>query len=445
MVCFESNVSNGIKFFTQSLFSHTNFFFSREGLTIGAEDLRSIVCLDYRNKRDENFYYVAKRLDLDYLARVFSFEYAGRIYRKIGKTSEDRGSFLLRDKFVEYVLFRESLGADVIPPLAVLLGKAERGYPESERDEVRERIDRFMEAKRESRPSKTIVPGYQGAYLAYLREFLLLGILRRCVKSYGRTYDLEGTLSTAITPWNEPGLDSREYFCSEFVVESLLYAGFYPFDIDTKTPESVSPGDIMDMSVLFGPRRSANGSYDTDSTRLYRLSKERGFEPVMLSGDDTIKSHILRAERRNMYFQKQQMAVNAYRSIMKLVALRSRTKEGGAEPEKVPSRRVRVGHIGMFLLSGAVIGWYGSGSVTVLKTSLGESGRGGVGLADIWGDLHGLIALVAANPWTERVTGFFSGLLLLALKTALVGWVLWMLFAKALPYGLAVWARMRGE
>jgi hypothetical protein len=40
-------------------------------------------------------------------------------------------------------------------------------------------------------------------YFGYLKEFILLGILRNCQEKYGKPYDVIGAVSTGIAPWEE--------------------------------------------------------------------------------------------------------------------------------------------------------------------------------------------------------------------------------------------------
>ena len=70
VVNYKSMISNWIKFFTQSIFSHINFFDPYSKTAIWAEDLEAVVLRNYQEENYWEFYYISKTIDLDYLAFV---------------------------------------------------------------------------------------------------------------------------------------------------------------------------------------------------------------------------------------------------------------------------------------------------------------------------------------------------------------------------------------
>lgn len=303
VVNYQSNISNWIKLFSQSIYSHTNFF-DWVNKWIWAEDLKWIQLVDYARFDLWNFYYITKTINFDYLSLIYSFEYITQIFIKLWKFwSNDKDR--LKNKFCKYVQLKETkiiykwnYETDLEDILSYDIDQIDI------KQKITENIEKFLKIKNDIKYwiSYEFDRAFYNKYLNYLKEFLLMWIIKFIIQNYGKEYDLQWTLSTLIVPWNMVDLSQKQYFCSEFVSESLIYAWIYPFDINTKDPSSITPWDIMDMTIIF----------QKDSTKLFEIDdtdKKQKIKLISYWTTDIIKNYILKHEKNKLYFIKQKMLV----------------------------------------------------------------------------------------------------------------------------------------
>lgn len=275
---YNSNISNGIKFMTQSIFSHINFFDPITKNAIWAEDLIWVILKNYKFEKDK-FYYVSKELDLDRLARIYNFSYVESIYLRIGKFSEDK-LWTLKKYFAKHIEVKNKMESkDSLEEFFEISDSFDRQKVLSY-----EKIDKFFRLR--DNLKKWIVNDYDNSFMeeysSYLKEFILIWLIKNILISINKSYDTIWTMSISNSPWDKIDINNKDYFCSEFVSESMLWAGIYPFSIDTKAPMGVTPGDIIDSAIL----------YNKNKTKLYVV--DNGLKDVTEEvGNNTIKDYII--------------------------------------------------------------------------------------------------------------------------------------------------------
>lgn len=416
VVNYSSAISNWIKLFTQSIYSHTNFF-DGKSLAIWAEDLEWIFFRDYKNWDYEKFYYVSKKLNLDYMAFIFSFDYIEKIFAKLWKFGENE-AWRLKNKFIEYCAFRDNLKLmewtkDTVIENVLNMSSFKYDVPQ----EISSQIDWYFLHKRAIRKWETTDFSdllYQ-KYHSYLKEFLIIWIMKFIIQNYGKKYDLKGTLSTVLVPWTAVNLWQKDYFCSEFVSEAFIYAGIYPFDINTKDPQSITPWDVMDMTLIF--EKDNMDFYQVDNTKPQwdRFKKIWDYKQEQI-----LKNYIIENEKQKMYFIRQKMWVSATSSILWTVSDLSNTKTSTQVKNQEKKRKLALS--AQFLI--LIVLWYLIGLLSNsvnLKTDT------------LWGvsaqvDSAGVIQSLAPLLW------FFGDWLLILLKLFFVLFIGFVLIRYVIPY-----------
>ena len=286
VVDYESFSSNVIKFSTQSIFSHINFFDRSSCMALGAEDLRWVVVIDYKKWKNRDFYYFAKKIDFEKITNFFDFDYIMNVFLNIGKLNyKQKKNF--EEKFYQYVGLRQKYSKEELFELL---------YP------------RDFEYQDFEYPSKW--ENYD--YKLCLKEFLILGVIKFMKKNLWKDYDLWSTLGIGFTPWKTSSFDSQTpyFFCSELVAEALLYAWIYPFDIKTKDPNSITPWDLMDLSHIYKDFEGV----------LYKIDKNWIHELLNLSENwnyVSIKDFILARQIQNFRVRFDYVKVSLLKRIMK--------------------------------------------------------------------------------------------------------------------------------
>lgn len=235
-----STSSNVIKFTTQSMFSHVNFWDPTRLRWLGAEDLQRILLVDYKKYETETpMYYVTKKLDFKYLAKTFNFNCIEKVFFALKKISEDDMSkSIFRLRYSQYLTLKDKYDLNWI-------------------------FEYLWKNKFSYNKVKTKYKNLDKLPMKFIDEFIVLWIVKHIYRNFWKKYDLWSTLSICFTPWIKTWLEDEQYFCSEFVSENLLFSWIYPFDVKTKDPKSVAPWDILDLSHIYS---------DKDTT-LYYISK----------------------------------------------------------------------------------------------------------------------------------------------------------------------------
>lgn len=412
VVNYSSAISNWIKLFSQSIYSHTNFFDGKD-IGIWAEDLEWILFRDYKNKDYWKFYYVSKTLNLDYLSFLFSFDYIESIFVKLWKfQKEDNGRF--KNKFIEFCAFRDTLRVMEWRDDTSIENVLNMSYYDFEIPEnIAKEVDWYIQYKRNLR--RWLNDGFEeklyNKYHNYLKEFLVLWFIKFIVEHYGKKYDLNWTLNTILIPWSPVALWQKEYFCSEFVSESFIYAWIYPFDINSKDPSSITPWDIMDMTMIF----------EKDSMNFYQVdgTAQEKFKPVWSLGEAQIlKNYIIETEKEKIYFIRQKMWVTATSSLLGTVSDMSNGIISDPKTKKKKKYALWV-QFGILLVLGYII-WMYSDSIN-LKT-----------------DLAWWSVAASTSVSSSAVSLFFSESLLIILKMIFVLLFMYVLIKYIIPYVLKV-------
>lgn len=232
-------LSNLIKVFSQSLYSHVAFctFYNWKLYALWAENFKWVKISEYsKNKKRE--IYVIKQFDINRV--IYSFdeeEYANTLYFFYG--DECKKNFCKRykmfishfssKKYETWISLWDLIEFDL--NYEMIYGKI---YD----------IKNDLEALR-SWLDNIIVENKSSNYLNKL--FLTWWIFKYIVFSYGTKYDIKWVLWILFTPLKKLSFKNNwKLFCSEFVASAMLYAWFYPFNLLTKAPNMITPGDLMD-------------------------------------------------------------------------------------------------------------------------------------------------------------------------------------------------------
>jgi len=87
----------------------------------------------------------------------------------------------------------------------------------------------------------------------YLKQlFFRWWMFKYVIFSYDVKYDFLWAGLINLAPFKKDIYkNNKKLFCSEFISNAFLYAGFYPFDYITKSSLMISPGDLMDIWDIF--------------------------------------------------------------------------------------------------------------------------------------------------------------------------------------------------
>lgn len=381
VVNYNSLISNWIKFFTQSIVSHVNFYDEESCCAVWSEDMIWVVYKNYKDENNWKFYYVTKPLDIDRFILYYNFDEANELYTKMRwkwndnknewqieeKSSDTQKSIKkskweiqienrILEKFIRYCYYKKFIHTeesedskhklrtiiwvdlDNIELEPKRLQKLEKEI--NEFNAVRN-ILRLFETKD---PKKYIK--YYNKYIAYqeyrefLREFIVLGILKKIVYYCYSEYDLKWTLSISISPWDNIWASNKKFFCSEFVADCLLYAGMYPFDIQLSDPESISPWDIMHLRQLFVENdiRLYEIDEDIDHNKIREIEiweYEKWF----------IKTYIVEKESEKITFNRQKLIVNIVDMLLQYLAekiIEKKLKNNKSIPKITRSRKKNI-------------------------------------------------------------------------------------------------------
>ncbi|MEF2175710.1 MAG: hypothetical protein V3575_04510, partial [Candidatus Absconditabacteria bacterium] len=244
-------------------------------------------------------------------ALIYSFKFIEGVLVKLGKfESSMKGR--LQEKFVKYCYICNN------NPNISLKELLEIDYdtiiPDSE---FNYQIEKFLAEKTLLKNMKLTTindPKRYNTNFNNLKNFIILGIIKHILISLNKLYDIKGTLTTSLSPWKSIQLSGNEYFCSEFVSEALLYAGVYPFDIETKDPQSITPGDIMDSNTIFVGNETSFFKF-FDKAHNGELVEEVSPKEFIF-----FKNYIIENERGNFYFIKKKLFIEIFDNILKLIA-----------------------------------------------------------------------------------------------------------------------------
>ncbi len=275
--------ANIIKFSTQSLFSHINFFDEYSNFAIWADKKKWVSIMNYFDNNDtKGFYYFTKKINLDYLCNIFSFEYIENVFLSLGFMNQEN-ILSFRKRYKQYSKLRRKKSKFKIFQMM---------------------YDNDFDYNR----LNVKINNYSVGSVKYLWEFLVLWIIKFIKKNFKKKYALWNTLTIGFNPWNLWEQDETEFFCSEFIAAALLYSWVYPFDIKTKDPKSLTPGDIIDLSSLFCD----------EETKLYKIY-QNNFELLLNPSDmkevKNIKTYIFEKEMQSFMFRYTYVRYNFLRSI----------------------------------------------------------------------------------------------------------------------------------
>ena len=284
VVDYDSFSSNIIKFSTQSIFSHINFFDSKSMCAIWSENLKWVTAVDYSKNNSNEFYYVTKKISLDYIKEIFNFDYIRKVFLSIWKLDESNKN-MFQKRYKQYLKLRKHNSKYKTFQLLY-----ENNFDYDKLWISVNKIDNLN--------------------TKYLDEFLIMWIVKFIHKNLWKNYDLWSTLGIGFTPWINYNSGNNHYFCSEFVAEALLYAGIYPFDIKTKDPNSITPWDLVDLSHIYNDRQTV--LYKIDKSWINKILdfKEKNKEV-------NIKDFIISREIESLYFRFDYMKISLFRNFMK--------------------------------------------------------------------------------------------------------------------------------
>lgn len=261
---------NIINDFTQSYYSHVNFCFPYKKdwklkwyYVIWAENEKWVIFDFYDLEKNNDFIFVVKQFDKDDFLKYFNIKkyslnitylfwenkaksYTNRyktFYNFFDKEQYHLNGIGLND-LIEFELFYEKI-------------KNTQSILNNEKKDLsylyKNIKDKFYDFK------EKVWYNLENIEVKYIKSksfldklFFNWGILKFLVHSIGLKYDMMWALSIVLVD-RKKDIDytkkwPKELFCSELISASMLFAGFYPFDLVTKAPDMVSPWDMIDPS-----------------------------------------------------------------------------------------------------------------------------------------------------------------------------------------------------
>ncbi len=238
-------VSRIIQAFTQSLYSHVAFcvFKNWDLRVFWAENLKKVEIKKYPIKW-KNCFYVLKQFDSQEVMKYFDKnDYANTLL------------FFLWEKCAEnfkkrYELFLNYFSSDKFKHGISLMDLVEFDLKYELNDELLKLQAQLNHLKQKISQIKLYGVNAHSVSEKFLQKlFLTWWLFKFVVYAYGEKYDFSGALSIIFSPFRKRLFENNwKLFCSEFVSSAMLYAGFYPFDMLTKSPSMITPGDLMDPS-----------------------------------------------------------------------------------------------------------------------------------------------------------------------------------------------------
>ncbi len=231
-------ISRIIQAFSQSLYTHTAFciFEGWELYTLGAENFKWVK-LNKVIYWKEKALYVIKTFDINEVMKYFDKNiYASNIFYFLGsKCSEN---FLKR-----YELFYNYFQQDKFSEGISLWDLIQFDW---EFEKFNDLLQLKVDLQKLKYQAQNIVLSFDRINNIN-KLFFTWWMFKFIVYSYGERYDLWGVLKILFSPFRKNiFLDNGKLFCSEFVSSAMLYGWFYPFDVLTKSPEMITPWDLMD-------------------------------------------------------------------------------------------------------------------------------------------------------------------------------------------------------
>lgn len=267
---FNGFYSKVINSFTQSYYSHVNFCFPykknwklRWYYVFWAENKKWVIFDYYDLEKENDFIYVVKQFDqYDFLKYFDIKQYSLNISFLFWKKRSD--SYIHRYKlfhkfFNKRMYYLNSIGLDDLIEFEIFYEEFktksividnEQKILSSLYKKIKDKIYDFKEKVWYNLQDIEVEYKTDKEFLDKL--FFNWGMLKFLIHSIWIKYDIPWVLSIVLidrkkyTDYIKNG--PKKLFCSELISASMLFAGFYPFDLVTKAPDMVSPWDIMDPS-----------------------------------------------------------------------------------------------------------------------------------------------------------------------------------------------------
>ena len=252
VVSYSNFFSNLIKFWTQSLYSHTTFCYPNNDWTCyvwWAENKDGLTIKKYEKWEDMLLF--VKKLDLDYIYEHTNFEdYFFTLNMVFWEWTHVR--FKKRFKLFKKYLSKLNFSDISIIDLLQMECDIEKDLEENdiieglrtELENIKLKISDYNFSL-EKKLNNEIDNDFE-----YKKLFFSWWIIKFLLANYGKKYDLVSLFTMFLTKpfhfYNYFKTWTRKFFCSEFVSASFLYSGFYPFDLFWKYPDLVVPWDLMD-------------------------------------------------------------------------------------------------------------------------------------------------------------------------------------------------------
>jgi len=261
-------VSRIIQAFTQSLYSHVAFC-QLDGdklYVFWAENLKKVKITQYPIKW-KNVVYVIKQFDIDEVMSYFD-----------KKDYSNTLLFFLWPKCAEnfnarYENFINRFSSVKYKNWISLWDLVEFELDFEMFGEKLQEIKLDLE-KLQQEVNDIVLPENNAKFLKKL--FFTWGMFKFIVFAYGEKYDFSGALSIVFSPFRKNLFaDNGKLFCSEFVASAMLYAWFYPFDMLTKSPSMITPGDLMDPTFWIWKTK-----YKVIDARAGKIYKINNFEDM---------------------------------------------------------------------------------------------------------------------------------------------------------------------
>ena len=259
-----------ISSFTQSYYTHVNFCFpDYEGRKLKwyyvfwAENKKGVVFDYYDLQKPANFIYVVKKFDKERFLKNFDIKkywlnISYLFWEKDAKSYINR--YITFQKFFDKKQYHlNGIWLDDLIEFELFYEKYKN--IEVEIEQTKENLSPlYKEIENITYKFKEKVwYNLQDVQVKYMKHkdfldklFFNWGMLKFMIHSFHIKYDMVWALSIILVDWKK-WVDyaknwPKKLFCSELISASMLFAGFYPFDLVTKAPDSVSPWDMMDPS-----------------------------------------------------------------------------------------------------------------------------------------------------------------------------------------------------
>jgi hypothetical protein len=255
-------ISNVIKFWTQSLFVHTTFceFINNDLYVYGSENWKWVIIDKYNKKTQDSWFYVIKTLNIPKLS---NFEKNKEIIEFFFLKDAKEGFITRYNQFINFFKNKEKIFLEDLIDFEIYYLENEKNIKQTKKglkNLIKQINPKIIKWERKNKKLQEL--------------FFRWWMFKYIIASYWISYDFSWAMLINFSPFRKlyKISNNEKLFCSEFIAFSLLYAWYYPFDMVFKSPSMVSPGDLMDSSLLW------ENSFEVIENKTWKVIKIRNLE-----------------------------------------------------------------------------------------------------------------------------------------------------------------------